>query len=183
MPLKTQIIDDIFSESENGNDTETYMKNVTNNYIGGESPVSEDEDNLDIEDEIVSESEVPYSDEDKCLYKYIDSENSDIDSNDGISDTEDKSNNNDIDEFVPKDERITKPILFKYERVRLLAIRTQQLILGAKPMIKNAHSLSEEEIAKLEIKNRAPGPLYLTRERPDGKVEKWYLSEMERFMD
>jgi len=40
--------------------------------------------------------------------------------------------------FTDKSQRITKPLLSKYEYVRLLQERTTQLINGAKPMIKNA---------------------------------------------
>lgn len=80
---------------------------------------------------------------------------------------------NDVD---PKD-RITKPILTKYERVRILSERRKQLIQGAKPMIKNIEGLSAVEISNLELKNNVI-PFIIVRVLPDGKREKWHLNEL-----
>jgi DNA-directed RNA polymerase subunit K/omega len=80
--------------------------------------------------------------------------------------------------IVKPEDRITKPILFKYERVNLLATRRQQLILGAKPMIKINKLISEKDIASLELKAKTI-PLIIIRELPNGNIEQWNISELE----
>jgi len=79
--------------------------------------------------------------------------------------------------IVAPEQRITKPILTKYERVRLLSDRTTQLIRGAKPMIKNTGGLTYKKIAELELENNVM-PLKIRRPLPDGKFEIWYTKEL-----
>ena len=74
--------------------------------------------------------------------------------------------------------RLTKPILTKYEFVRILTDRTKQLAQGAKPMLKNINGLSSKEIAKIELKNKIV-PLIIERPIPNSNVERWKLSELE----
>lgn len=80
--------------------------------------------------------------------------------------------------IVKPENRITKPILTKYERVRLLAERRKQLILGAKPMIKVDRTISEKDIASLELKAKVI-PLIISRPLPNGDIEHWKLDELE----
>lgn len=80
--------------------------------------------------------------------------------------------------IVPNDERITKPILTKYERVRILSERRQQLIYGAKPMVKVNDLISEKDIATLELQHKVI-PFIIVRTLPNGKIEHWKLSELE----
>jgi DNA-directed RNA polymerase subunit K/omega len=80
--------------------------------------------------------------------------------------------------IVPPNERITRPILTKYERVRLLSERRKQLILGAKPMVKISDRVSEKEIALLELKSKVI-PLIIVRTLPNGNIEHWKLDELE----
>lgn len=80
--------------------------------------------------------------------------------------------------IVKPDERITKPVLFKYERVRILSERRQQLIHGAKPMIRVPKQISEREIADLELKARVI-PFIISRTLPNGDTEHWRLDELE----
>ena len=77
-----------------------------------------------------------------------------------------------------KNVKLTKPILTKYEFVRLLTDRSKQLAQGAKPMLKNISELSSKEIAKLELKNKII-PLIIERPVPNSGVERWKLSELE----
>ena len=77
-----------------------------------------------------------------------------------------------------KMEKLTKPILTKYEFVRLLADRTKQLAQGAKPMLKNITGLTSKEIAELELKNKII-PLIILRPIPNSEPERWKLSELE----
>lgn len=83
------------------------------------------------------------------------------------------------DDFkLTKTARLSKPILFKYEKVRLLSTRAKQLANGAKPMIKNTEGLSSKEIALLELKNKLI-PMIIERPIPNSGVERWKLSELE----
>jgi len=76
-----------------------------------------------------------------------------------------------------KKDRISLPILSKYERIRLLSERTRQILEGAKVLIRTSENLSAYELAKLELKHKVM-PLKIVRERPDNKIEIWELSEL-----
>lgn len=107
----------------------------------------------------------------KCIYDYL----SDDDGVDVIFDDDIEMENR----LVEKHERITKPILSNFERVRILGERSQQLTLGAKPMIKNVTGLSSIEITELEIKENII-PLIIERELPCGRRERWSIDELEK---
>lgn len=82
--------------------------------------------------------------------------------------------------IVPKEDRITRPFLTKYELVRIIGTRRKQLSLGAKPMIKIEGKLSINEIVDEEIKLNMI-PLKIKRPLPDSnKVEIWEFSELEK---
>ena len=73
--------------------------------------------------------------------------------------------------------RVTRPRLTKYEYVRVLCVRIQQLAGGAKPMIKNAKGLTDKNIAKQEIMSKSC-PLIITRQLPSGDTEDWEVREL-----
>ena len=110
-----------------------------------------------------------------CLYNYP-NENSD-DEIELVFD-DDEEQNQKLSENS-QSQRITKPILYNYERVRLLGDRTQQLTLGAKPMVKNTENLTPKQIAQLEIEHNVI-PLIIERPLPNGKRERWYISELKQ---
>ena len=80
--------------------------------------------------------------------------------------------------YVQNDQRITKPVLTKYERVRILGDRSTQLSLGAKPMVKGVQKLDPKEIAQLELKMGVI-PFIVIRTLPTGKKERWHIKELE----
>ena len=82
-----------------------------------------------------------------------------------------------FDEIVKPEERVTKPFLTKFERVRLLGDRAKQLSLGAKPMLKNTELLNPKEIARLELEKKVI-PLIIERTLPNGKKERWNITEL-----
>ena len=84
--------------------------------------------------------------------------------------------NND-NKYINKANRITRATLFNYERVRLLSDRAAQLAAGAIPMIKDVSHLDVKVIAKLELESKKI-PLYIEREIPGGKIEKWHVYEL-----
>lgn len=130
----------------------------------------DDEDHEDIDDELTNEVDTDIVNE--CIYN-----------NDDQLDEEDHEmvfdddNDETLSEIIPADKRISKAILFKYERVRLICDRTQQLTLGAKPMVKNVEGLTEKQIAELELKMNVI-PLIIQRPLPNGKKERWYIDEL-----
>lgn len=87
---------------------------------------------------------------------------------------------------VDKEDRITDNFISEYEYVRALSIRSKQIMLGAKILLKNADELRKKytpkEIAKLEIKNKTC-PLIIVREVPNGNIEKWSINELDILFD
>ena len=59
--------------------------------------------------------------------------------------------------------------LTKYEIARILGVRAQQLIAGAPSMIKHEGSMSEFEIAKMELKQHKL-PMIIGRPMPNGDM-------------
>ena len=130
-----------------------------------------DSDVLSSEDiNIDSESEVNNCEIDKMIQDDIEFFN-----NDDSSEIEEDSG------FVvlEKDQRITNPRLTRYEMVRILGERTKQLTMGAKPLVKNYHELSYEDIAIEELKHNMI-PFKIKRALPNHKVEVWELNELDK---
>jgi DNA-directed RNA polymerase subunit K/omega len=82
-------------------------------------------------------------------------------------------------EYLIDTDRISPNRLTKYEMVRILGERVKQLIMGAKPMIKNYEELSYEEIAEYELINNII-PFKIRRPLPNGKYEIWTLDELNK---
>lgn len=185
----------LLNESETKNnkeDAQNEAVEVDEEFEEAQDSEVEDEDKLD-EDVEIEEEEDDVSDEseaaeaavteegeykEKCIYKHAD-EGSD-DEFDDINEEifSDDKDDEKLPERVPDNERITKPIMTKYEMVRLLGIRTRQIALGAKPMIKNTDNLSSKEIAALELKMNMI-PLIIIRPLPNGRKEYWRVSELQ----
>lgn len=190
----TDLNDEDNDKSEEMSDQDTYKDDTIEDLEDQEDqeePIDESdqsddtdddlEDDLEIDDEDrkISEDEKSYDSdvfEEKCLYKYADNK----------SDTEDDDIDNELiydDDFqetnkiVLPEERITKPYLTKYEKVRIIGDRTKQLAGGAKPMIKDVEHLSSLEIALLELKHNII-PIIIERPLPNGKKERWNVSEL-----
>jgi len=168
-------LDDELLEPEELGDVEKNLDNIVDEE-GGDELVEDEE----VEEEVVEEEHL---EEKKCMYKYVDEddenkenkEDEDLeeDEEEGVEDEEEEKKK----KIIQSKERISKPMLTKYERVRLLSTRAKQLSLGAKPMIKNSKDLTALQIAELEIKNNVI-PLVILRPMPDGKKEKWYIKEL-----
>ena len=93
------------------------------------------------------------------------------------------TNDNDIEEnkeeFLLNNDRISANRLTKYEMVRILGERIKQLNMGAKPLIKNYESLNYENIAIQELKLNMI-PYKIKRQLPNGKFEIWTLDELNK---
>jgi DNA-directed RNA polymerase I, II, and III subunit RPABC2 len=81
--------------------------------------------------------------------------------------------------YLSDTERISVNRLTKYEMVRILGERTKQITMGAKPLIKNATNLTNEQIVNEEFKNNMI-PFKIKRPLPNGKFEIWNLDELKK---
>lgn len=78
----------------------------------------------------------------------------------------------------------TVPILTKYEKTRILGIRTKQLNNGAEPFISSKINITPEKIidgypiALRELEEKKL-PFIIRRPLPSGGVEYWYLQDLE----
>jgi DNA-directed RNA polymerase I, II, and III subunit RPABC2 len=79
---------------------------------------------------------------------------------------------------VSDDERITLSKLTKYEMVRVLGIRAQQISVGAKTLVKNIEGKSPVEIAIYELKNKMT-PFKIRRPLPNNTYEIWKIKELD----
>ena len=156
MSFSDKNLDNSGDESDN-----MYNESITQNkFISIEDDDDENDDNEN-DDLTIEEEDLSETDDENCLYN-------------NLSDKVDPELNKDISKL---NERITKPLLFKYERVRILGDRVKQLSSGAKPMIKNAQHLDPRDIARLELKHNVI-PLIIKRTLPNNKIEYWKINEL-----
>jgi DNA-directed RNA polymerase I, II, and III subunit RPABC2 len=78
--------------------------------------------------------------------------------------------------YDPKKNK-TKNILSKYEKVKILGVRTEQLQRGAEPLIKWEGEFDPRRIAKEELAQRKT-PFMIRRKLPDGTLEYFRLEDM-----
>ena len=173
------------AETEDIVENDEFDENISDEGIVEEQ--TEEEDTLENEDygdeeqkDIVEdqEQEIEYEQEGEsaCLYKFAKnlSESEDEDENMILEDELENKKNNLI---VDNNERETKPILTKYERVRILGDRAKQLSLGAKPMLLNVENMNPKDIAILEL-DRGVIPFIIEKVLPDGRRERWKINEL-----
>jgi len=73
----------------------------------------------------------------------------------------------------------TNPILTKYEKTRILGLRTKQLNDGAPPLIKLSENIIDSYlIAEMELKEKKI-PYIIQRPLPNGNSEYWALEDLE----
>jgi DNA-directed RNA polymerase I, II, and III subunit RPABC2 len=101
--------------------------------------------------------------DDECVYMYDDS----IDPTDLINEYVE----------ISKENRETDSDMTHYEKIRILGIRTKQIIMGAKPMISYDDNISAIELAKYELINKTT-PLIIKRVLPNNSYELWKVSEL-----
>jgi DNA-directed RNA polymerase subunit K/omega len=134
--------------------------------------IDEDDEDVDSDNEMNIELE---TDVNKCSLEDINEDDDEYILND-YGDIPTESN---MTEYISKENRISPNRLTKYEMVRILGERTNQLMAGAKPLIKNYQSLSYDKIAEEEfIKNMIP--YKIKRPLPNGKFEIWTLDELSK---
>jgi DNA-directed RNA polymerase subunit K/omega len=193
IPIKKILKKNIDNDSEYGSSSDDEFDDDEDQDDEPEEQVNEDNDDQDEDNNNdnyseKSDKESEIDDEEK---NYIDDEEKNYIDDEEILKTKCYSNyakvncdDLDFDELfgdesklVGKNIKISKPILTKYEFVRLLTDRTKQLAQGAKHMLKNTQELSSKEIAKLEIKECVI-PLIIERPIPNSKSERWKITEL-----
>jgi DNA-directed RNA polymerase I, II, and III subunit RPABC2 len=73
----------------------------------------------------------------------------------------------------------TKNILSKYERVKIIGLRSEQLQRGADPYVEfdASKDFNPREVAIEELRQRKI-PFMIKRQLPDGSFEYWRLDDM-----
>jgi DNA-directed RNA polymerase subunit K/omega len=149
--------------------------------------VKEDSDNdeeFEIEEEIIEDEDSDFVSEDDAEEdddinqqdnKEGDNEEEDIFIDDGREEIEITSEKEAL--YINKENRISNNRLTKYELVRILGERTNQLTMGAKPLVKNINGLSYEKIAEAELLLNML-PFKIKRPLPNGMFEIWSLDEL-----
>ena len=162
--------EEVISDNEN-NETDT-INELLNEGKNTEDISNIDDDVEDIEQNDDDIDDKIYENEDSIMY-----DDDDDDDNDIFTDIEpDKFIN--LNKRIPDNERSTRPILTKYEKVRLLGTRTKQISDGSKIFIKSKDVRSAIDIANLELKHKII-PLKIKRYLPNGKYEIWSVKELE----
>lgn len=147
---------------------------------------------IDNSDDDINDSDLNDDINDSDVDDYIDdnidddgnqseSDNDIIDSDEEYIDESEEFNlQNDLDnEYaeVPKEKRVTKPILTKYEFNRVLGIRLKHVTMGAKLLISTPENMSHTEMVKQELKEKKT-PLVIKRNLPNNKYELWKINEL-----
>lgn len=81
-------------------------------------------------------------------------------------------------ENIEKKQKKTIPRLTKFEKARIMGVRLQQLVYGAKPRIDISGLRSNNEIVEKELLLRKI-PFIIRRILPNGSSEDWKLEEFE----
>ena len=87
-------------------------------------------------------------------------------------------NYHDIIRAYDPSKNVTRNILTKYERVKIIGLRMEQLQRGAKPYVPfdkdnfNPFNIANEELAQRKL------PFMIKRPLPNGRTEYWRLDDM-----
>lgn len=154
------------SDNSEDNETET-----------NETEINEDnEDDINEDNETEIETEINEEGINEGIKEEIDEGVNEEDINEEIN----EGNNKKV--IVDKENRISDGFISEYEYVRVLSIRSKQIMLGGKIMLNNGEELrkrmSPREIAEMEIRGKCC-PLIIVREMCNGMVEKWSVNELE----
>lgn len=87
------------------------------------------------------------------------------------------SNKETIKDSYKTEDRITIPVLTKYERARLIGERAEQIARGSPPMVDVGELTDPVLIAEKELILKRI-PLMIKRPLPNGKVEIWKIEDL-----
>ena len=143
---------------------------------------SDNEEEFEIEDEVIEDEDSDFeSEEDDDEEEIVQEENKEDDEGEDdiiIDDGKEIEITSEREAlYVNKENRVSNSRLTKYELVRILGERTNQLTMGAKPLVKNINGLSYEKIAESELLLNML-PFKIKRPLPNGMFEIWSLDEL-----
>lgn len=78
---------------------------------------------------------------------------------------------------IDNQKRISLPFLTKYEKARIIGLRTQQLLGGSQALVDTRGLKSFLEIAEKELKEKKI-PFIIKRNLPNNKFEYWRINEL-----
>jgi len=78
----------------------------------------------------------------------------------------------------PNKERITKPIMTRFERTRIIGTRAMHLCRGAQPLVNPEGEMDPLVIAEKELDSGVI-PMSIRRYLPGGQFEDWPLKEFD----
>lgn len=176
---------DVFQTGSANEDDEEELDEEFDEELDDE--LDEDEDVYDeVDGAYESDGEAGSDDEEsvavvtktRCMYNKVENQSDDDELEDYVFDDDDADDADDeSSRRIPDNERVAKPILTKYERIRVLGERAHQIALGAKVMVTNVEGLSSSEIAELEIANNLI-PITIHKPMPNNRYEVWQLHEL-----
>ncbi len=196
MSKKDKKVEFVSSGSEDESDeTNTNTDNIeTEAYMEDELETNDDMDEIDAEDEDKDkidsdkgeeeeeedddDADDEYDENGDCIYKSKKKPEEQEYEEDEYLEEDLYEEPKQIINIIKGSDRETLPLLTKYEKSRVLGIRSAQLSNGAKPMIKDTFGLDVKEIARLELIKKV-NPLIIHRPMPDGNVEEWYVRELD----
>ena len=79
---------------------------------------------------------------------------------------------------VPKDQRITRPYMTRYEYTRIIGMRGKQISQGAPIQVDVDGETDPNDIARKELEQHKIDYI-IKRELPDGSFEEWSIPELE----
>jgi DNA-directed RNA polymerase subunit K/omega len=184
---------DIDSDDDNNSDDEGKIENIKK--IKENKLIQKDDNTVNSDDEKLKYDDDNDDNNDDNDDNNNDNDNSDIYEDEFYDNNDEECNNvtkiinklnihNDIKknktiDYLTGENRISRPILTKYEYVRIIGERTKQLTMGAKPLITNINKLNYKEIAIAELKQNTL-PFKIVRPLPNNQFELWDLNELEK---
>lgn len=186
-----ELNEDINDEGpKEGTDSENTENDAGETNEGEENVEDEENEEIEEDEEDKLDENEGYGDEEEeekgeqdvdesCLYNFV-KKKEDIYDEEEEEETElhfedDDEIHNDV--ITDPTLREAKPVLTKYERVRILGDRARQLSLGAKSMLLNVDNIHPKEIARLELE-LGKMPLKIEKVFPNGRKEIWKVSEL-----
>ena len=142
------------------------LKIPVSSQVESESMVSAIEDGSTQLDSMLSDDDIEEDDQDEDFSVANNSDNKYI-----VSVEESYTN-------YYTNEKLTSPILTKFERAKLLGIRAEMISAGNPPLVVVPRGVDNAyEIALLELKEKKI-PLIIRRRLPNGSVEDWRIEEL-----
>lgn len=155
----------------NSNDNSNNTNSNDNLNTMDDSNNTNSNDNLNSNNNNLNESNTDLENNDVMMNKNISNDNNISEKSSFIlSDKE-------VDKKWSESKRISMPFLTKYEKAKIIGLRTQQLVSNALPMINTKGLKNNLEIALEELRQKKT-PFIIKRVMPNNKCEYWKIDEL-----